>query len=166
MELYLLRHAPAEIQGDTWKGTDKNRPLSRKGVKKMRKMVAAMKHLHLTFDLILTSPYRRARETAELAAKKIRHPHAVRVSKHLKVGGNSRMLIREIVTGYGHCERVLLVGHEPGLSRLISVLLSGKQSLVITMKKGGICKLTTPGLRYGRCASLEWLIGPAELLDA
>ena len=75
------------------------------------------------------------------------------------------MLIREIVTGYGRCDRVLLVGHEPGLSRLISVLLSGKQSLAITMKKGGICKLVMPGLRYGRCASLEWLVNPAGLLD-
>jgi phosphohistidine phosphatase len=164
MELYLLRHAPAEIQDETWKGPDRKRPLSRKGTKKMRKIAGAMKRLQLTFDLILTSPYVRARETAELAARKIRHSGKVKTSQHLRVGGNSQLLIKEIVTRYAHCERVLVVGHEPGLSRLISLLLSGKQSLVIAMKKGSMCKLSAAKLRYGRCANLEWLISPAEIL--
>jgi len=42
--------------------------------------------------------------------------------------------------------------------------VSGDQNLSITMKKGGLCKLTVDALRYGRCATLEWLLTPAQLV--
>lgn len=164
MELYILRHAPAEIQGETWRGTDAKRPLSSKGEKKMKLIALAMKHLDLTFDLILSSPSVRALRSAEIAAKKLRHSDGVRISKHLKIGGNAREVVRNLLDAYPGCGSVLLVGHEPGLSRLISVLLTGQQSAVVTMKKGALCKLTVPRLKYGRCATLDWLIGLAEIL--
>jgi len=52
-------------------------------------------------------------------------------------------------------ESVLLVGHEPYLSGLISLLVSGDGSLAVVMKKGGLCKLSTDSLKHGRCAALE-----------
>jgi phosphohistidine phosphatase len=166
MELFLLRHAQAETQGDAWKGADKNRPLSKKGERKMRRVAVAYRHLGLTFDLILSSPYVRARRTAEIVAAKTRHAGKIRFSQHLTVGGNARALVNEIAGEHRDCAKVLLVGHEPALGRLISVLLSGKQSLVVTMKKGAICALSIRTLRYGHCATLEWLMSPAEVLNS
>ncbi len=55
---------------------------------------------------------------------------------------------------------VLLVGHEPYLSDLISLLLSGESGLAIVMKKAGFCKLSIGQLCFGRCATLEWLVTP------
>ena len=60
----------------------------------------------------------------------------------------------------GRRTRVLLVGHEPYLSELISILLSGTTNLRIDFKKAGLCKLTVDHLHLGRCASLEWLVAP------
>ena len=60
-------------------------------------------------------------------------------------------------------ESVLLVGHEPYLSGLISLLVSGEGTLSVVMKKAGLCKLTTESLKHGRCASLEWLLTPKQM---
>ena len=60
-------------------------------------------------------------------------------------------------------ENVLLVGHEPYLSGLISLLVSGEQNLAVAMKKAGLCKLTTESLKHGRCAALEWLLTPKQM---
>jgi len=57
------------------------------------------------------------------------------------------------------------VGHEPSLSGLASMLLSGDPALSITLKKGGICKLSVETLQYGRCATLDWLLSPAQLVE-
>src|SRR5258708_7959635 len=58
---------------------------------------------------------------------------------------------------------VLLVGHEPNLSELISLLVSGDARLSITMKKGGLCKVSAEILAARRCASLEWLLTPKQM---
>ena len=60
-------------------------------------------------------------------------------------------------------DRVLLVGHEPNLSELISLLVSGDASLNLAMKKGGLCKLSAEALSPRRCATLEWLLTPKQM---
>jgi len=61
-------------------------------------------------------------------------------------------------------ENVLLVGHEPYLSRLISLLVSGGMDVAaIEMKKGGLCKLEVAALRHGQCARLAWLLPPSQM---
>jgi phosphohistidine phosphatase len=57
----------------------------------------------------------------------------------------------------------MLVGHEPYLSGLISLLVSGDSDCRIVMKKGGLCKLSVGTLKHGRCAALEWLLTPKQL---
>jgi phosphohistidine phosphatase SixA len=58
---------------------------------------------------------------------------------------------------------VLLVGHEPYLSGLISLLCTGGPDLALTMKKGGLCRLGVEVLSCGQCATLEWLLSPRVL---
>jgi phosphohistidine phosphatase SixA len=57
----------------------------------------------------------------------------------------------------------MLVGHEPYLSDLVSMLLTGHTGLPLNLKKGGLCKLSVTRVRYGRCATLEWLLAPRVL---
>ncbi len=78
--------------------------------------------------------------------------------------GDPDRLIKEIGEKYGKVGNIALVGHEPGLSRLISVLVSGDPTIPITLKKGAVCRLSTDKLEYGRCATLEWLLAPAQLV--
>jgi phosphohistidine phosphatase len=58
---------------------------------------------------------------------------------------------------------VLLVGHEPGLSQLISLLVAGEAGVSILLKKGSLCKLSVESLKPGRCATLEWLLTPKQM---
>jgi phosphohistidine phosphatase len=141
---------------------DADRPLTDKGRSRLRGVVRGMKALGLSFDLILTSPYLRARQTAELVADELGAETKVERTPHLAPDGNPRALIDLIASRSSERSRTLVVGHEPYLSQLISVLLAGDARIAITMKKAGLCKLAMQTPRYGRCATLEWLLTPAQ----
>ncbi len=143
---------------------DADRPLTDKGIAKLRRVVRGMKALALSFDLILTSPYRRARETAELVAEEIGAEDLCERSPHLAPDGDPGALIRDVAARRpAEDASILLVGHEPYLSQLIGVLVAGDEAARVTVKKAGLCKLSVQTLRYGQCASLEWLLAPAQL---
>jgi len=163
MNLYILRHAIAADK-DSFDQPDSERPLTKEGSEKMRRIAKELKKLKIEFDIILSSPFRRAKETAGIMAEEFHCEEILKFSPHLKVGGDPGELIREINSSYKKSDSILLVGHEPYLSGLISTLVSGKKDLAITMKKGGICKLSFGSLTYGRCATLEWLMAPAQIL--
>ena len=163
MELYILRHAIAALGGTGEYPQDSDRPLTDKGRAKLRRVVRGMRALGLGFDLILTSPYVRARQTAERVAGEMGAEKTLHLTPHLAPDGDPRALIRQIASRRAPSERILLVGHEPCLSELISVLVSGDARTAITLKKAGLCKLVVETLRYGRCASLEWLLAPSQM---
>ena len=159
MNLYILRHAIAEERDADKFPDDSKRPLTDKGAKRMKRIAEGMVALGMEFDLILSSSYARAKQTAEIVAQVCGAETKLKFSKHLETG-DSEKLIDEI-NNLANIEHVLLVGHEPDLSELISVLLVGDGSLPLTMKKGGLCKLTVGKLKYGQCASLDWLVPPS-----
>ncbi len=79
-------------------------------------------------------------------------------------GANPRQLAEELHALAPAPESVLLVGHEPYLSRLISLLVSGDPDFAVALKKGGLCKLLiTDRFRAGRCAELQWLLTPKQM---
>jgi phosphohistidine phosphatase len=161
MNLFLLRHGIAVEPGSLAGASDADRPLSQEGKKKMRNIARGMKVLDLSFDLILSSPYVRARETAEIVAHEF--GSVLEFTSRLEVGGDPAALVAEVAGRSKDLSDVLLVGHEPQLSKLISYLLAGNSGLSVTMKKGGLCKLDVPRLRYARSASLDWLLTPSQL---
>jgi phosphohistidine phosphatase len=161
MELYFLRHAMADERDATLYPDDSLRPLSAKGAKRMHQVAEGMRALNLSFDVIYTSPFARANQTANIVAETLRLHKKMRETDTLSTNGDPEELIRLLQSGGNEFQRVLLVGHEPYLSDLISVLLVGDGSLALTMKKGGLCKLQAGILKYGRCASLEWLLPPS-----
>lgn len=163
MDLYILRHAIAAVRGTEEFRRDSDRPLTDAGSRKLRRVVRGMKSLGVSVDLILASPYLRARQTAEIVAKEMGVEKMLDQTPHLAPGGDPRALIRLIHSRCAAGGSVLLVGHEPSLSELISVLVSGSQRTAITLKKAGLCKLVAETLRYGRCATLEWLLAPAQM---
>lgn len=160
MELFILRHAIAEDRTLHPVRNDSERPLTAKGEKKMWRVAEGMKVLDLSFDLILSSPFARARRTAEIVAEAFHLRKELEFSQNLVPDGNPKELIEEIKVNHGKKKRILLVGHEPYLSRLVSLLISGDISIAITLKKAGLCKLTVGVLQFGQCATLEWLIAP------
>src|SRR5207253_10762292 len=138
---------------------DSDRPLTKEGQEKTQQIAEAMLAMDLKFDLILSSPYVRARETAQIVAEEL--SEEVTFTDHLVPDANPLELVREI--NDKKPQRVLLVGHEPDLSRLVSLLVSGDTEAAIELKKGGVCKLTAEKLAFGQCATLNWLLTPKQL---
>lgn len=161
MELYILRHAIAEERSERWRD-DSKRPLTADGKKKMRAAAKGMLAMELEFDFIITSPFVRAKDTAVIVAEVFKSDK-LRISKNLASGGEARLLVEELNSQYHQAEKLLLVGHEPYLSQLISLFTAGDDSLSLELKKGGLAKLTVGELRHGRCARLDWLLTPRQM---
>lgn len=164
MDLYILRHAIAEAHSSSAPGGDSQRRLTSEGAKKMRKAAKGLKSAGLSFDLILSSPFTRARQTAEIMAEIFRGKNRLEFSSALASDGNPKELIDELRQRHRKRKKILLVGHELYLSRLISLLISGDTSIAIDLKKGGLCKLSMAELHYGRCAVLDWLLAPRQMV--
>lgn len=159
MNLYLLRHGLAVDRTPGIK-FDKDRPLTPQGQKKMRRLAVFLRKLGLSFDLILSSPFLRARQTAEIVAEVLDLSKRLEITTHLAPGQRPSEAIEELTRKGRGLDDVLLVGHEPDLSRLISILVTGKPGLALELKKGGLVKLEIGAMRPSRGATLQWLLPP------
>lgn len=160
--MFILRHGIAEERDAARYLDDGQRPLTGEGRKKLRMIASFLKDHGYRFDLVLTSPLVRARQTAEIAAGVLGIEDQLQETRHLSPAGDPRRLLAEI-NGLGS-GRILLVGHEPYLSGFISVLLSGREGIEINLKKGGFCHLSVGALKYGACAVLECLLAPKQMI--
>ena len=163
MNLYILRHAIAVDPGTPAYEDDSQRPLTARGSAKMKQIASGLRHMGVEFDLILSSPHVRARQTAEILAKPYGLHDALVLTPALLPEAPAGQIVSEINEKYARFNDVVLVGHQPSLSMLVSMLISGDPTLAITLKKGGLCRLCTDLLRYDRCASLEWLLYPYQM---
>ena len=163
MNIFLLRHGIAAEPGAPGIKSDAERPLIPKGEQRLREAAAAMEKMALFFDAIISSPYLRAKQTAEIVAKHFNLQKQLAFSDNLIPGGNPQALIRQLNGLKSAPGNFLLVGHEPHLSRLIALLTTGDTRAAIDMKKGGLCKLETEDLEYGHCATLKWLLTPGQM---
>jgi phosphohistidine phosphatase len=162
MNLYLLRHGIAADPSLPGLARDADRPLTPKGRRRLRQTVQAISALRISFDLILSSPYVRARQTVEIVAKS-KSRRKLKFTDELTPGGNPKSLIQQLNELRPKPENILIVGHEPYLSKLIALLTAGNTNMEIDLKKGGLCKLETDSLRYARCATLVYLLAPRHL---
>jgi phosphohistidine phosphatase len=160
MELTILRHGIAVKRGPGVQ--EPKRALTAKGAAKMHAIARAMNALSLEFDVILSSPWLRARQTAAIVAEELDAAKRLELSPLLLPAAELSDLVEQ-VRAYNR-DRVLLVGHEPALSTLISILTTGSEDAPILLKKGGLCRLDAGDLRYGQCATLAWLLTPAHML--
>jgi phosphohistidine phosphatase len=160
VNLFFLRHGLAGEHGMTGFADDSLRPLTAKGKRQLRKISVAMDKMDLAIDLILSSPFVRAKQTAEIAAGKLKLKKRLAFADELKPGGDAGKLIQRLVALKPAPSNILLVGHEPDLSELIALLVTGKTDVVFALKKGGLAKLEAEKLRAGKCATLAWLLTP------
>ena len=165
MNLYIIRHAVAVDEGTPGFESDSERPLTDKGRKKMRQIAKGLRNLGVEFDLILSSPYVRARETAEILADVFKMRKKITFTENLIPLGNPELLIGEINETYA-ADSIAVVGHEPHLSTLVGILVAGNANLDLTLKKGGVCYLTADDLHHNdHRATLEWLLTPGILTE-
>ncbi|MEH2049158.1 phosphohistidine phosphatase SixA [Nostoc sp.] len=164
MELYLIRHGIAEDQGLGIK--DEDRSLTKEGRQKTEKVAQKLVKLGLSFDLILTSPLVRARQTAEiLIAEKL--SSQLEESSHLAPDGQISSWLEDWLEpkNYSQNTQLALVGHEPNLSNWAEILLWGEAKASLVLKKAGMIgiKLPETGSPLGR-SQMFWLTPPKYLL--
>jgi phosphohistidine phosphatase len=156
MELILMRHGKPESVTD--KG-DFYRLLVEKGRDQARRSARLLKGAGCLPEIVLTSPFLRARETAELFCEEAGLPGPV-IQGWLASGIYPEMALNELAA-FRDFNRVAIVGHEPDLSRLLSWTL-GTNGGGIEIKRGGIaCVEVKPPSRHG---ALIYLI-PPKLAD-
>jgi phosphohistidine phosphatase len=163
MNLYLLRHGIAVDPSVPDFAKDAERPLTPKGRRRLGQIVGAMGAMKISFDVILSSPFVRAAQTAEIVAKSLKRRKQMKFTDDLTPGGNPKLLIQLVNELRPRPKNILLVGHEPYLGKLIALLTAGNTSMEIDLKKGSLCKLETDSLRYGRCATLVSLLAPRHM---
>jgi phosphohistidine phosphatase len=136
--------------------------LTRAGESKMFEIARGLRNLGLAFDLVLTSPYIRAFRTAEILGE-VFESKKVFETKNLVPGADPEAVIDEINGNFSALKEIVMVGHEPFMSSLISVLLCGNKNMAIDLRKGGCCQLTVERLSFGQCACLDWLMTPRQM---
>jgi phosphohistidine phosphatase len=164
MNLYIIRHAIAVDEGTSDYESDSERPLTDKGRRKMRQIAKGLRNLGVEFDLILSSPYVRARETAEILADVFKMKKKIVFSDNLIPMGNPELLITEVNEKYS-VDSMAVVGHEPHLSGLVGLLVAENAKIDVTLKKGGVCYLSADDLHDEHRATLEWLLTPGILME-
>jgi phosphohistidine phosphatase len=163
MNLFLLRHGLAVERAEFHFVSDPLRPLTPKGKRQLRKIAAAMRAMELRFDVILSSPLVRARQTAKIVAAELKLEKHLGFADELKPGGEAKKIVQKISALKKVPANVLLVGHEPDLGELISLLATGKFGAGFALKKAGLAKLEMEKLCFGKCATLAWLLAPAQM---
>ena len=163
MNLYLLRHGLAVERGTPGYEDDATRQLTPKGRRQVREVAAAMQAMELRFETILSSPLVRAHQTAEITAAGLKLKKYLAFADELSPGGPANKLVEKISELKSAPENILLVGHEPDLGELISLLVTGKKGAGLALKKAGLAKLEIENLRAGQCAMLAWLLTPKQM---
>ena len=160
MKIYIIRHGIAYEPGEPGYENDSQRPLSEKGREKMLKVAHFLRQLNIKPDVILSSPYLRAHQTAEILAKGLKYKKdKIEFSERLLPAGQPGPILEEVIDKY-MIEELVIVGHEPCLGLLISALAGGGLNLAINVRYGSVCCLSADDFRVERRATLEWLLTP------
>jgi len=159
--LYLMRHG---LAADPVRGMrDADRALTEDGVRRTSRIAVGLKRLGVEVDAILTSPYRRAEETARLVAEALSPGLAVELYPPLSAGAAAPDILKGLKPARG-TTRLLLVGHQPDLGDLASYLLTGSPTLApLPFKKAAVAAIRVASLPPRRAGILEWFLTPGQL---
>jgi phosphohistidine phosphatase len=156
--LYVLRHGIAVSRG-TAGVADDERPLTEKGRKRMQQVAVGLLHLDLAPDQIITSPLPRARETAEIVAEALGMSDRLEEAESLR-DDRSAAAIRDWLFSRVD-DRLMIVGHNPALSDLLGLLVTGSTDFSLCeLKKGAVAALST---RIDGGFTLDWMAPPLIL---
>src|SRR5262245_29406443 len=122
--LYLVRHAIAAERGDKWPD-DSKRPLTHKGIARMRFGIRGLDALGVDIDLVMTSPLLRAVQTAEIVVRGLRSNPTMIKTAALAPGG-SPSGVAEALASHSKSRGIAVVGHEPELGELAAWFISAR----------------------------------------
>jgi phosphohistidine phosphatase len=161
MDCLLLRHGIA-VDPEDWTGQDETRPLTAKGKKRVRQAADGLVSLEFEPTHLLSSPFLRAVETAELIRSALCPKLAVELREELAVGSSPELVVSLLRT-LPRDSAVVCVGHEPLLGEVAGLLLCGKQASGFSLKKSGAALIRLSGPAKPGQGELRWWLQPAHL---
>ncbi|MGI0001904.1 MAG: phosphohistidine phosphatase SixA [Nitrososphaeraceae archaeon] len=158
MDLFVLRHGDA---GKTIPSgsSDSKRQLTVAGEKEMIIISKALKKMGIRLDVILTSPLKRAHQTADIVAKEFKAQNKLRQMRELSPEGDKKALYQSL-SSFKEGTSILLVGHNPYLCEMVSEVVTDDSSVRLDLKKGGIVRIRVTAATPKLKGELRWLITP------
>ena len=154
MLVYFLRHASAGVaKNDPLK--DEKRPLDRDGVEQCGYVGRTLAVLETHVDVIISSPLKRATQTAALVANELAYEGKIVLDPALRPGATFPQF-RDLLTKYGNQEAIMVVGHNPNLSEFLGRLIGGGSRTGIDLKKAGVARVEVDHHR----GVLHWCLTP------
>jgi len=150
MIVYFLRHASAGKSIMNPK-KDEQRALDDEGILQCRYIGRMLALLDVQVDHVITSPLKRARQTASLVANELAFESALQIDDALRPGAEFEQF-QAMLARYRRYEAVMVVGHNPSLAEFLSKTISGDAQ--IDFKKGAVAKVEMSG----RTGSIQWLV--------
>jgi len=153
--LFLFRHGLAVPHGSEGFDDDE-RPLTERGERRVRQVARGLKRIGLKLDKILTSPLPRAARTAEIVADVLDLAYLMEDADELRPD-RSPEAIRDWIGTRGE-GRIMLVGHNPNLSALLTLLTTGRSSPALAeLRKAGVAALRDDSTGAYR---VDWIARP------
>jgi phosphohistidine phosphatase len=168
MIIYLLRHGIAEDRDAASVGSDAERQLTAKGVRRMEREATGLHLLGIEPGHIFTSPLIRAEQTARIVADEFDGEIDVTITDALAPGHGFGAPLDDQspvvpLLRQPELESAMFVGHEPDFSQLASLLVTGTVSLNLELKKGGLCAIDVHDPMRSHQNRLLWLLTPKQL---
>jgi phosphohistidine phosphatase len=156
MEIYFLRHANAG-EPKLNPAKDEKRPLDKLGIEQSHDVGRALAALDVTVDAVLSSPLRRATQTASVVSNEIGHEDKVILEAALRPGASYQQF-QDLLARYSRKDAIMVVGHNPSMTEFLNKLVSaGGLSSAIELKKGSVARVDKTGRR---AAVLKWCMPP------
>ena len=155
MIVYFLRHASAGKAGANPK-KDERRPLDDEGILQTRYIGRMLAALDLQIDHIISSPLKRATQTASLVANELAFEKPVKTHDALRPGARHEDFLA-LLAHFKKSESIIVVGHNPAMAEFLSKTISRKTGAAqIDFKKGAVARVDLAG----RSGALEWMVTP------
>ncbi len=157
MNLYVLRHASAGTRRAN-PLVDVKRPLDKEGKQQCLLVGTYLSALNVQFDRVVSSPLKRALQTASLVGTETGYDGKVEISQALSPEGSVQKL-HDLVHSLQSCDNVLIVGHNPNLPIFLGSLIAPSGRTSIRLRKGAVARIDCTRLP----GTLHWLVDPRIL---
>ena len=161
MDCILFRHGIAREWSD-WVGEDKDRPLTEEGREKTHQAAKGLRRLGLTPTHLLSSPFLRTQQTAEILQHVLNFSGTLQFCPELFSEASPRLLFT-LLQPFPKKSVVLCVGHEPHLGHTAAFMLCGQPVHGMSMRKAGSCLIHFQGVAEPGEGQLEWWLAPSQL---
>lgn len=154
MILYLMRHANAGLRRDN-PLLDRKRGLVKEGKEQCMLMARVLSAVGAQIDVIVSSPLKRALQTAQFVGTELGYDAKVEISGSLEPGADYRTF-QDLLAKYQDREGILVVGHNPNLFQFLGKMITGNGGAAIRLRKASIAKVDMEH----HPPRLQWLMDP------